>query len=105
MASIITDIERYRVPKVEIDYYMVIGGAIPELGTMLSFRRIAQQHTRKLGRKIIRCPHCKEKLTETGANTKVEIFHKPISLAVSCQFHMKCNYCKKEIGLSIVHRA
>jgi hypothetical protein len=103
MANIITNVERYSVPRPDIDYYLVIGGHIPEVGLMLSFRRIGQRRVQRYGRKIVKCPHCSEMLTETDIDTKVEVYHKPALLSSSCQFHMQCINCKNTVGLSIVH--
>ena len=103
MASEITNVEHYYIPRPDIEYYLVIGGHIPEVGLMLSFRRVGQKRVRHYGRKVIKCPHCSEKLTEADADTKVDVHHKPTRLSVSCQFHMMCTNCKNKVGISIVH--
>lgn len=103
MASVVTDVAWYNIPKPEIEYYLVIGGHIPEVGLMLSFRRVGRRKLQRQGRKIVKCPHCSETLTETDIDTKVDIYHRPVSLATACHFHMKCGSCNKEVGLSIIH--
>jgi len=85
-----------------LGYYYVIHGAIPESGPMLSCRRSAGTRMRQYGRKLIKCPHCAARITDTEADTKVELFAQPSTKPVPCQFQLKCPHCKREVGVNII---
>jgi len=84
------------------EYYFIIYGTIPESGPMLSCRRIGR--VRQYGRKLIKCPYCAVKITDTEANTKVELFPQSTARPIQCQFHLRCPSCKREVGVNIVIR-
>ena len=82
------------------DFFLLIHGAIPESGLILSCRRVGKAR-RVQGRKIIRCPHCGARITDTEANTKVELFPQPKTNPTPCQFQLKCRKCNREVGVNI----
>ena len=56
------------------------------------------------GRKIIRCPHCREMLMDVDRYTRVEIFgaperrHKP----VKCEKIKTCAHCGGKVGYNLI---
>lgn len=82
------------------DFYFLIHGTITESGLIQSCRRVGKMR-RVQGRKIIRCPHCGSKITDTEVNTKVELFPQPKANPIPCQFQLKCRKCNREVGVNI----
>lgn len=80
-------------------YYYVIHGTIPEVAPSVLCRRT--RAAQREGRKMIKCPHCGKRLTDTDATTCVELYRHPVHVQVRCQFYMKCTHCKSEIGINI----
>ncbi|MDR0916428.1 MAG: hypothetical protein LBN02_04490 [Oscillospiraceae bacterium] len=81
-------------------FLYVIHGVIPELMPETAFRRECRELQYK--RKILKCPHCGKRLTDTGADTKVELFRHPEHVQIDCQFYMKCTFCKGEVGINVI---
>ena len=82
------------------DYFYIIYGAIPETEPVVSFRRSGR--VRSYGRKLIKCPHCKTRITDTEADTRVELFVISPNNPVQCQFHLTCCNCKRDVGVNII---
>lgn len=80
-------------------YYYVIHGTIPELMPDILYRR--ESGVLPSERKVLKCPHCGKRLTDTDVATRVELYRHPIRVQVTCQFYMKCIYCKSEVGINI----
>ena len=80
-------------------YFYVIHGTIPELTPDVLYRR--ENGAPPGERKMLRCPLCGMRLTDTDAATRVELYRHPIRVQRTCQFYMKCSYCKSEIGINI----
>jgi len=80
-------------------YFYVIHGTIPELMPNVLFRRDGKEQ--QYERKTIKCPHCGKRLTDTSAETRVELYLHQSRVAVKCQFYMKCTYCHSEVGINI----
>jgi len=84
------------------EYQLIIYGEIPEVGQLVSCRRIAPPPKR--GRKLVKCPYsgCDGRLTETDSDTKVEVHRKSDSRILPSQFHLTCQVCKREVGIRII---
>ena len=55
------------------------------------------------GRKIIRCPHCREMLMDVDRNTKVELFSIPARKRkpVNCENTKVCTNCGGKVGYNL----
>lgn len=80
-------------------YYYIVHGTIPELTPDVLCRYMSEPSLDK--RKILKCPHCGKRLTDTDIATRVELYRHPARVQVPCQFYMRCFYCKSEIGINI----
>jgi len=85
---------------VDVKYYLLIRGTIPEVGPMVAFRRSGR--TRSQGRKLIKCPYCTARITSTELETKVEMFAIAPTSLVDCQFTMTCYNCKNDVGMNFI---
>ena len=85
-----------------VEYYYVIYGAIPEVGEQISCRRISRR-VQQYKRKLVKCPHCSERLTDTDVDTRIELYHQPSMLSDPCQLYLVCPNCKHEIGISVIY--
>ena len=56
----------------KVEYLIVVHGVIPEAMPPTAYRRIGRPEL--AGRKVIKCPYCKEKLTDVDKHTLVEIY-------------------------------
>jgi len=83
----------------ELCYFYVIHGTIPELMPSVAYRRVGKAQERE--RKVLKCPHCERKLTETDAETRVELYQHPVHVQVDCKFYLRCFYCGSEVGIKI----
>jgi len=82
-----------------VKFFYVIHGTIPELMPNVLFRRDGKE--KQYERKTIKCPYCGKRLTDTSAETRVELYKHPVRVTVDCQFYMKCVYCHCEVGINI----
>lgn len=82
-----------------IKYFYVIHGTIPELMPDVLYRRDGKEQ--QYARKTLKCPHCTKRLTDTSADTNVELYQHEIRVTVKCQFYLKCPHCHSEIGINI----
>ena len=82
-------------------YFYVVHGVIPEVMPNVAYRRACGTREQQFERKILKCPFCAMRLTDTDVNTKVELYRHPERVGVPCQLYLKCFYCKKEIGIII----
>jgi len=86
------------------EFLLIINGVIPEAMPLVAYRRTERSGLER--RKIIKCPHCRETLTDVDRDTSVQIFRrkrlrqKNLSPYPS-QIFMKCDSCKNEIGIII----
>ena len=73
----------------------------PELMPSLAYRRAGSPEL--FGRKIIKCPYCREIIMDVDRTTMVEIFRLPKSgkKKIKCQEYKKCDICKNEFGYNI----
>jgi hypothetical protein len=82
-------------------YFYIIHGLIPELEARVAYRRVGKAEESECERKILKCPHCKLRLTDTDAGTRVELYQHPVHVSVKCQFYLKCFHCGCEIGINL----
>lgn len=80
-------------------YFYVIHGTIPELMPNVLYRREGKEQ--QYERKVLKCPHCKKRLTDTSAETRVELYQHKIRVEIKCQFYLKCPHCHSEVGINI----
>ena len=100
--------EHYYGVDMDILYHFVVYGIIPEIGPLVSFRRIGGSRkniTNTTTRKLLKCPHCSARLTDIEVDTKVVVFKQSKTKPVKSQFYMKCAVCKKESGVTVVNVA
>ena len=81
-------------------YYLTIYGTIPESGPMVSFRRVGR--VRSYGRKIVKCPYCSCKITDTDSNTKVEVISATVYDPIEYTLYLSCNSCNRDVGVKII---
>lgn len=84
------------------EYLLIINGVIPEALPLVAYRRTERNGRER--RKIIKCPHCREALTDVDRNTTVQIFRRKKVRQKNLspyphQIFMKCDSCKNEIGI------
>ena len=84
----------------DAQYYLKIYGRIPESGLMVSFRRVSR--VRSYGRKIVKCPYCSCKITDTDSNTKVEVVSSALYDPVEYTLYLTCNSCTRDVGVKII---
>jgi len=82
-----------------MQYFYVIHGVIPELRPIMAYRRVGREA--RCNRKTLKCPHCGKRLSDTDADTRVELYQHPVRVRVQCQFYMKCFYCACEVGINL----
>jgi hypothetical protein len=82
------------------EYLYVVHGVIPEAMPPVAYRRNGSPDT--VGRKLIKCPYCREFLTDVAYDTPVQMY----KLSQGKQrrdipglFIKRCNACKKETGI------
>jgi hypothetical protein len=82
-----------------LTYFYVIHGTIPEIEASVAFRRVgtAEQHSRK----ILKCPFCASRLSDMDADTRVELYGHAKRVSVKCQFYIRCDCCRKEVGINL----
>ena len=80
-------------------YFYVIHGTIPELEPKLAYKGRSNEH--QWNRKMLKCPYCNNRLSDTNADTRVELYKHPAHVTVTCQFYLKCTFCRSEIGINI----
>jgi uncharacterized protein YbaR (Trm112 family) len=83
------------------NYFYTIHGTIPELMPRVAYRRVGKADEQECERKILKCPHCKLRLTDTDEETRVELYQHPVHVRVRCQFYLKCFHCGSEVGINI----
>jgi DNA-directed RNA polymerase subunit RPC12/RpoP len=88
-------------PVKEFGYFYVVHGVIPEVTPGVAYRRVGKEPEPEKERKVLKCPHCKLRLTDTDAQTRVELYQHPIRVRVPCQFYLKCFHCGSEVGINI----
>jgi len=56
------------------------------------------------GRKIIRCPHCREMLMDVDRNTRVEIFGNPERRRKPVKYERikLCSHCGGKVGYNLI---
>ena len=82
------------------EYLYVIYGVIPEAMPPVAYRRAGRSELTE--RKIIKCPYCRERLTDIDRHTSIEIYRikkgKP-NKPVPGQFFKRCTACKHDVGI------
>jgi len=86
----------------EYEYLYIIGGVIPEAMPSVAYRRIGQAEL--VGRKIIKCPYCRESLTDVERHTTVQIYRRACGVGkkprpIPGQMFKMCGTCKSEVGI------
>jgi len=84
------------------EYLYIIGGIIPEFMSPVAYRRIGQAEL--VGRKIIKCPYCRESLTDVERNTTVQIYRRKCEKGkklkpIPGQIFKMCSACRSEVGI------
>ncbi|GHU95704.1 hypothetical protein FACS1894208_08990 [Clostridia bacterium] len=99
MTEISFEAAKARTALEDVRYFYVVHGVIPELMPNVAYRRVKGALERE--RKTLKCPHCEKKLTDTDAETRVELYQHPVRVAAHCQFYLKCFHCGSEVGINI----
>jgi ribosomal protein L34E len=78
---------------------ILVYGIVPELMPHRAFRR--DKHFKSAGKKIIKCPFCREKLTSVEATAKLELISYPKKdrHRVNWNKSMQCCNCSNVVGL------
>jgi uncharacterized protein YbaR (Trm112 family) len=103
MDNILTDNATIEENAEDMKFFYVIHGTIPELMPSVAYRREGKDHQHE--RKILKCPLCLHRLTDTSVETRIELYKHPIRVNVDCQFYMRCSNCQCEIGINIANAA
>jgi len=84
----------------DFEYLYVLNGVIPEVMPPLACRRVGKQEL--AGRKLIKCPFCREYLTSIDRNAKVRLYRKPENVnqkEIPGLIALKCPPCKNDVGI------
>ena len=82
------------------EFLYVVHGVIPEVMPTAAYRRVG--HPELAGRKLIKCPYCRELLTHVDRQTLVQVFRLPIGKPkkpIPGQVFKMCASCKSEVGI------
>jgi len=82
------------------EYLYVVHGVIPDAMPPVAYRRAGRPEL--AGRKLIKCPYCREYLTDVDRHTLVQMYAlrkgKP-KKHIPGQIYKTCDVCKGEVGL------
>jgi len=85
------------------EYVFVIQGGVPGiLMPSVAYRRTGRPEL--VGRKLIRCPYCREVLTDVHRHAHVEIYRMPERKTIKLDprhEYRKCAVCKREVGFLV----
>ena len=81
----------------KIEYLYVVYGVVREAMPSVAYRRSGRQEFSEL--KMIKCPHCGERLTDVSRDVKVELFRLPSRKEIVYHFIKKCTRCKEVVGI------
>jgi len=89
------------------EYLYVIHGVIPETMPSVAYRRMGQVDL--AWRKMIKCPYCRDSLTDVERNTTVRIYRKKSGASKAArpipgQIFKMCGACKTEVGIVMTVR-
>ena len=94
------------VTPIETDKYVFVfyGSAPSIMMARVAYRRVkgSQPQRPRHERKLIRCPHCAEPLTDIDKDAKVELHRYPAKTQTRCQLYPVCQKCKNEVGMILV---
>lgn len=82
------------------EYLYVVHGVIPEAMPPVAYRRTGEPEL--AGRKLIKCPYCRELLTSVERDTAVQMYKLSKGKkkkAVPCITIMRCAACKEDVGI------
>ena len=85
------------------EFLYVTTGVIPEALANMAYRRSG--HPDLAGRKLIKCPYCRELLTHIDRNASVKMYRIPKGgqkKQIPNVFLKRCNICKNEVGIAMV---
>ena len=85
------------------EYLYVVHGVIPEAMPTVAYRRVGRSEL--VDRKIIKCPYCREILTDVDRHTLVQIYRLPKgkrAKTVPGQRFLQCVLCKNEVGVVMI---
>ena len=84
------------------EYLYVIKRIIPENMPIVACRRAGRQEL--AGRKLIKCPYCRELLIHIDRHTLVKIYSLPKGKKkeIPGLIIRRCDYCKEEVGMLMV---
>ena len=91
------DIDCYK-PDDEM-FAVIVHGIVPEFMPYRAFRR--EKHYKTAGKKIIKCPFCRETFTVVDATAKLELIRYPrrVKDKVKCHDSMPCEKCHRWVGV------
>ena len=80
-------------------YAIIVYGIVPEFMPHGALRR--DKHYKKSDMKVIKCPYCRDMLTEVELSSKVELFCYPHKLKSEIKLHksMPCGNCDGVVGI------
>jgi hypothetical protein len=86
-----------------VDFIYFFDEVIPELFQTwcVAERRVRKPCLCNERLKLIKCPHCKERLTDVPLSTKVELYKNPYKAKNPCHSYATCRSCKSVIGMML----
>jgi formate hydrogenlyase subunit 6/NADH:ubiquinone oxidoreductase subunit I len=82
------------------EYLYVVHGVIPEAMPPVAYRRMGQADL--IGRKLIKCPYCRELLTDVERTTLVQLFKLTKGKKkkeIPSMVVKRCIVCKENVGM------
>ena len=92
---------QFTIQTEDVKYFYVFHGYVPGiLKARVAYRLVDRHRPVPLrDRKVIKCPYCKEPLTDVDKETKVELYRYPARKHIRCQVYPVCQICKNEVGM------
>ena len=83
-----------------VDFVYFLDKVIPDLMCgSVAYRRVKQSCVCNERVKIIKCPHCRERLADVPISTTVRLYQNPNKVNRPCHSYMRCLHCKSTVGL------
>ncbi len=82
------------------EYMYVVHGVIPEAMPPVAYRRIGEPEL--AGRKLIKCPYCRQLLTSVDRDTQVRMYKLPKGKKKKEMpgiVYSRCQSCKGDVGM------
>jgi hypothetical protein len=81
----------------DILFVYIVHGNVPEFMPYMAFRR--DRHFKAAGKKIIKCPHCKNTFTTVNKNEKIILYRHSKKADITWHDSLPCQTCRNKVGI------